>query len=375
MATGFRIGDRAVSACLIAALLSLLFWLPVLLFGFDQAPANAPDDYETYFGQANWWPFPVFFLAMTLALGLTWRPLLLAWSHLGDSGVLLGAKGKPDAESLAAVVQAVRRKRSAAVLAALAIAVLVNAADWRPLYGVFFGKADLEAQQDFACRYPSASVKWLFAEAADRGQTLCRSDASYDRSGVSTRSEQPPLQLLYNAVLMLQQFTLVFFAALGVVQILLHTLLFALFERLAVARSRSLSLQLNCRSPLNEFGLEHWNYALNNFYWAVSPALLAVFLSRAATPPELYLPGQALLAIAVPASLMAPMIATVVVRQVRLPAAWRTLEPEGPVPPEDYRRQQLWPLDRNWSSKLGIVLAFALAALSIGFEISQLMRV
>ena len=120
---------------------------------------------------------------------------------------------------------------------------------------------------------------------------------------------------------------------------------------------------LNCRSPLNEFGLEHWNYALNNFYWAVSPAMLAVFLSRASTPPDDYLPGQAMLGIAVPACLILPMVATIIARQARLPAAWATVSLDGPVAPEDYRRQQLWPLDRNWSSKLGILLAFALAAL------------
>ena len=81
-----------------------------------------------------------------------------------------------------------------------------------------------------------------------------------------------------------------------------------------------------------------------------------------------------LLGFAVPACLILPMVVTIIVRQARLPAAWKTLEPEGPVPAADYRRQQLWPLDRNWSSKLGILLAFALAALSIGFEISQLVR-
>jgi len=158
-------------------------------------------------------------------------------------------------------------------------------------------------------------------------------------------------------------------------QVLLHTLLFAAFERLVVAREHRLVLALNCTSPFNEFGLEHWNYALNNFYWAVSPALLGVFLSRAATPPEDYLPGQVMLGVAVPACLILPMVATILARQARLPAAWRTVQPNGPVAPEDYRRQQLWPLDRNWSSKLGIVLAFALAALAIGFELTQLMRI
>jgi len=174
--------------------------------------------------------------------------------------------------------------------------------------------------------------------------------------------------------LLLQQFLIVFFAALAFTQLLLHTLLFAVFERLTVARAHGLCLMLNCRSPLNEFGLEHWNYALNNFYWAASPAMLGVFLSRASTPPEDYLPGQMILGIAVPLSLIIPMVATIITRQVRLPIAWTTVRPDGSVTPEDYRRQQLWPLDRNWSSKLGILLAFAVAALSIGFELSEFMR-
>ena len=141
-----------------------------------------------------------------------------------------------------------------------------------------------------------------------------------------------------------------------------------------MARAEGLCLRLNCQSPLNEFGLEHWNHALNNFYWAASPVMLAVFLSRASAPPEDYLPGQNLLGIAVPACLIAPMIATIIARQARLPAAWTTIEPAGPVAAEDYRRQLLWPLDRNWSSKLGIVLAFALAALFLGVELTQLIK-
>ena len=174
---------------------------------------------------------------------------------------------------------------------------------------------------------------------------------------------------------MAQQFLIVLFATLAVIQLLLHTLLFAIFERLAVAREHDLYLMLNCKSPLNEFGLEHWNYALNNFYWAASPAMLAVFLSRASTAPEDYLPGQVLLGFAVPACLITPMVATIIARQARLPSAWRTVQPVGSVEPEDYRRQQLWPLDRNWSSKLDILLAFALAAMAIGFELSQLVRI
>ena len=66
------------------------------------------------------------------------------------------------------------------------------------------------------------------------------------------------------------------------------------------------------------------------------------------------------------------MVVTILARQARLPDVWATLKPEQS---DAYARQQLWPLDRNWSSKLGIILAFTLAALSLGYEISALLGV
>lgn len=372
MRSRLGLGDRSVVAALVAALLSLVFWLLVVVLAFHEPPAHAPEDYKAYFQQINWWPYPLFFLALAPVLWLTWEPMMRSWHRLADTDVLVGPDGKPDDATLRQALRAVRRTRGGAVLIALAVTAFVNAADWAPRYDVYFGNATLSQQLTHACKDPSSSVKWIIGAQASAEKSVCvlareTSLDGGDREGV----RPPPGQLLFNAVLVLQQTLIVLFAALAVAQILLHTLLFAGFERLPVARAHGLRLQLNCRSPLNEFGLEHWNHALNNFYWAASPALLAVFLSRLSTPPEDYLPGQVMLGIAVPACLIVPMIATIIVRQARLPAAWAEVEPDGPVPAEDYRRQQLWPLDRNWSSKLGIVLAFALAALSLGFEISQ----
>jgi hypothetical protein len=310
---------------------------------------------------------------VTPALWLTWRPLLRAWRQLAETGVLLGPDGRPDDATVQQVLRAVQGKRGSAILAAFAIALFVNLADMAPRYDVLLGTAGLDQQRRYACGSPSPSVKWIFTALPGDAARVCAfaAEDSGERPGIAP----PPAQILFNAILLIQQFLIVFFVALAVMQVLLHTLLFAMFERLAVAREHGLVVLLNCESPFNEFGLEHWNYALNNFYWAASPALLGVFLSRASTPPEDYLPGQEMLGIAVPACLILPMIATIIARQARLPAAWRTVQPEGPVPPEDFRRQQLWPMDRNWSSKLGIVLAFALAALAIGFELTQLMRI
>ena len=56
--------DRAVTAVLAAGIASVAVWPLAVLLGFHEAPANAPDGYDTYFELGNWWPYPFFFLAL-----------------------------------------------------------------------------------------------------------------------------------------------------------------------------------------------------------------------------------------------------------------------------------------------------------------------
>jgi len=188
--------------------------------------------------------------------------------------------------------------------------------------------------------------------------------------------EPPAGAAIFLVMTSAQQIALVFVIGVGMAQILLHALLFSGFERLVpAARTHGLRLRLNAASPLNEFGLERWNYALNNFYWFSCIALVSVFLSRIAIPAENYQPGQQMLGWIVPTLLLAPMVVTILTRQARLPEVWAAVDSEGDGAPtrESYARQQLWPLDRNWSSKLGIILAFLLAALALGYEMNRFM--
>lgn len=373
---GIVYSDPALPAILAAVLLSFAFWVLVWQLDFHRAPDKyEPDGYRAYFALANWWPFPFMFLVLAPAVWLTWQPFQRVWADLARTGVLTG----PDRRAVAGAVHAVRRKagrwRGGALALSLVIAVVVNAIDIAPRLELYRDGASFAAKLEKACREPSALVKWLFDTPVPGVDALCETktvSATAASARCETCADAPAGQIVFVSIAFGQQFLITFFAALLVLQVLLHTLIFCVFEHLALARKRGARLDLNCSSPLNEFGLEHWNYALNNFYWAVCPAMLGVFLSRAAGSPGEFAPGQRMLGIAVPVILLVPMIATVLVRQVRLPRAWSTLQPNGPVKPEDFHRQQLWPLDRNWSAKLGIALAFALAALSLGYEFSQL---
>jgi hypothetical protein len=359
---------------------SLLFWAFALGFGFNDPVGPVAPDYTPYFKLHNWWPFPFFLLGLAPALWLTWRPILRAWADLARSGVLRAPHGRPDTADVKAVLAEVCRWRWAAVAAALAVTLAINAVDRGHLVHLYTA-ATLAEQRSYACDTPDPFVRWILIDdgppplaCSEPVHASTRNGAAPDDPIGPQQPGVPPdgAQVAFFALTTLQQLVVVFLPALAIAQLLLHSTLFATFERLPAARRHGLRLALNCRSPVNEFGLERWNHALNNFYWAVSPGLLGVFLSRTTTPEEDYLPGQAMLGIAVPLCLLAPMAATIIARQLRLPDAWSALEPDGEVPAEDYRRQQLWPLDRNWSSKLGIVLAFALAALSIGFELGEL---
>lgn len=346
---------------------SVALWLFALTAGFQTPPQPSPTDYRPYFSIINWWPYPFFFLALALPLWLTWKPMLVAWRRLAFTGVLKRGRNQADDADADAVERAVGSLRWIAVAVAAIIALLVNALDAQALFGIYSGQSSRLEQAAFACSERTAFVKWLF-ETGPIWQGI-------DCSGLSETAggglPAPPRQILFVVVAFCQQIAIVFLAALGVCQLLLHTLLFGLFERLSVAHERGLNIALNAKSPLNEFGLEYWNHALNNFYWAASPAFIPVFFSRTETDAEHYLPGQELLGIAVPAALIAPMVATIIVRQLRLPVLWEALE-RGNVDAESYRRQALWPLDRNWASKLGIVLSFVLAGLALGMNMARL---
>jgi hypothetical protein len=154
-------------------------------------------------------------------------------------------------------------------------------------------------------------------------------------------------------------------------QCLAHPLFFWNFEKLKVAKNTSLCIKLNYQSTVGEFGLEHWNHALNNLYWYFSAALVIPILSRISQFDLKDLDtSQLVLQYAIPILVAIPMVTTILSRQSRLPECWSAAV-EAKVF-DVYKKQRLWPLDENWSSKLGVVLAFIILSLSFGMNLASL---
>ena len=120
---------------------------------------------------------------------------------------------------------------------------------------------------------------------------------------------------------------------------------------------------------MGEFGLEYWNHALNNLYWYFSAALIIPILSRISQQNLDDLDSsQLVLQYAIPILVATPMISTILARQSRLPACWEDLTPDDT---KSYLSQRLWPLDKNWSSKLGVMLAFVILGVSFGINLAS----
>ena len=190
-----------------------------------------------------------------------------------------------------------------------------------------------------------------------------------DNEFVSPPSEQR------NAVILMhmEDMLLISLGWLIFLQCIAHPVFFWKFESLPVAErvGAKLHLRLKIDSDLHEFGLEQWNHALNNLYWYFCIALIIPILSRISQPNLDSLDAsQVFLQFAIPIMVAIPMISTIVVRQNRLPDCWDQVTSENK---KKYFSQRLWPLDKNWSSKLGIVLAFVILGLSFGINVASIL--
>ncbi len=286
----------------------------------------------------NWLLFPLYWPVVFALVAATWDAFIRAWATLGDTNVIMRGEVTAELGQLQELIDEFVRWRILLIALAAVFAVVINIADsWSIICNY--------REPNPAClNDPDFTLAWHFL----------------------AKPELKMVNGLFVFLAYLGQTVLVFLALLSLLQITFHSVAFGCFRYFRTAKQHGLEIVMNYRSKMNEFGLEHWNYALNNLYWIFSICLLIPLLSKSAQPAGSLDAGQLMLRLLVPLLIGMPMVVTVVVRQLHLRRVW--LDLEG-APEEDfhsYHNQKIWPLDRNWSSKLGLVTAFVLLSYLIG---------
>lgn len=286
----------------------------------------------------NWLFFPLYWPIAFALVSATWDAFIRAWRTLGETRVIFSDNAPANSNQLAALTDEFTRWRIWLIVLAVVLALALNVIDAWSLIGNYWWHVPKQLND------PDFTLAWYL---------LGKQDFKF-------------INGLFVFLAYLGQVILAFLALLSLLQIAFHTVAFGRIKHFRTAKEHKLEVVLNYRSKMNEFGLEHWNYALNNLYWIFSACLLIPLLSKYSQPNGNIDAGQIILRILVPILIGIPMVLTVLVRQLYLRRVWQALDEATEEDFCSYHNQKIWPLDRNWSSKLGIVIAFVLLSYLIG---------
>lgn len=357
--------------------------------------------YKKFFEVHAWYLFPLYFPIAALVIWQSWDAFINVWKKLPEANVIKGDK-KVSNEVIIELTENFIKYRYYLILASFILGFICMYVDSERERNTMIHETTFSGQLARACEDPDFLSKWLWdywieehkygdminpcsLEGLKEGgiknptgeqQYMWRSAnilriIETDRINFDNKRVPPPRDQWVTVWLFhLEDAILISLGWLVFLQSLAHSIFFCFFEKLKTARKNGLRIELNIKSDLNEFGLEHWNHALNNLYWYLSAALMIPILSRGAQRDLSNLDtSQVWLEILIPVLVAAPMITTIIVRQRRLPKSWSRLSESGDF--KQFLDQRLWPLDKNWTSKLGVVLAFLILSMFLGVNIAS----
>lgn len=363
----------------------IIFGLTYVLGIFYDAELQGGLRFDGYLSKFNWSLFIFWWLFLAALVHLTWKPFLAAWRDMQLKEMLRDRDGKPaTAAQVSRLCEQLGRYRLILLGVAVAVSIAVNYADTQYLRDVFrscdfkdfeidHGSATAERAALFKARCGNLESELIENLEIDFNIAYLVHDREIeDDSGVIDVISKP-VNSWVNYAIYFQQFVAVTMAALALFQLALICNIFWRLERASWLNKDGLQMNLDPFSRLHEFGLESWNHAWNNVYWVFSLVLLVPIASKQAQTVETPDLTQLVLQYALPVLVAAPMIATIIGRQQRLPDLWqRVREEKDPDLVALFHKQLLWPFDRNWASKLGIVVSFLLLSYLLGRNVVSL---
>jgi hypothetical protein len=286
-----------------------------------------------FIDKTNWSLQPAFLFILALLIDQSWYQHLRCWQCLPTREVLYaGNRLETNPEALADLVACMRRWRRYAVWLSVFLGVLLTTIDagclWHE-YGLLGAPRNACSEQDFTIAFRL-------------GQFF------------------PPISKSLNAFVVVTAYALqgllISYGWLAVSQLILNSFCFLGFERLSYSTKRDLSIRLNYRDKLHEFGLTDVNRAINITYVFVAVGMLLPVLSAYWNPvPDL---GQWLLRILLPLILLTPFLAPITDRIRRVnEAAERARADPDPEATNDYNKQLLWPFEHTQIGYVGKIAA------------------
>jgi len=364
--------------------------------------------YKTFSEVPAWYYFPIYFPIAALVVWQSWDAFIKVWEKLPETNVISRrGKEKVTYEILNQLKNEFNKKRYRLIILSFILGFVCMYEDSERERRTMIHEKTFSGQLARACEDPDFLSKWLWnywianhtysdnnnpcsleklkePNTGERIKNPTKEQQYHWRKAEilkiinantmnfsNDRIPPPTAQWITVTLFHLEDGILISLGWLIFLQSLAHSYYFYRFEKLKTAEKNDLIIELNVNSDLNEFGLEHWNHTLNNLYWYLSAAFIPPIFSRMSQPDLSNLDtSQVWLQTLIPLIVAAPMITTIIVRQMRIPDSWKTLKTKT-----DYQKfleQRLWPLDRNWSSKLGVLLAFFILSLFLGINIATI---
>lgn len=381
-----RFAESRTRVLLLALMGYSLTLLPLsVLFGLATG-----DIYKGYLQKPNWFLFPLFWLPVVYLYRSTWDQFIASWKDLFANGCVVnsGDGGVPACRD--AFVNHIDRYRKYILILSSLLAVVIMALDTADLVGLYLDPPDhvylLEGEEgsgkSTGGRFLAEPQGWR--EVSDGTIPLPEvthrvEDASWTEAWLFRRhpGEKNPgkwSNLIFVCLAYTQQYIIIVVGVASLFHIWAHLALFVWFDSMSFARRHGVVLRLDPYSSIREFGLERWNQALNMIYWALSPALVIPIVSKASqSATGASDMGQKMIQWLVPLLFLSPMLFTIIARQKKVMALWSVIRQEEDRDKiEAYHKQLLWPLDRNWASKLGIIIAFSLLVFLVGDMLTEI---
>lgn len=322
--------------CAVSVLLFLAS-VALLVVSYPLGLAESEPSGQGYAEKVNWSLQPLFWPVLALFINNSWRWYEEAWWAIPSHGVLWkGNHVCTDTNALTVIVATLRKTRPYLFVPALLLGGLLSALDagclWRE-YGVF------------GASHPAACIEDDFTVAF-------RLNEKFPNASISSNG-------WFVLVAYFLQAGLIGYAWVVNFQLALHSYYFLKFETLSANPDR-LSLRLNYRDPVREFGLSGINRAINITYVFIALCMLLPVLS-AYQNLDLDL-GQLLLRIFLPLVLLVPIVVPIAERITRVKeAAERMRRDPEPGAQDDFAKQRLWPFEGTHIGLIGKAAALMIA--------------